>query len=263
MSNEAVSEAARLLREAEATTTPCAPVRELLGTDDVDAAYAVQAANLELAVAGGRRVVGRKIGLTNPVVQQQLGVDQPDFGTLFADMGVADGVTIDSARVIQPRAEAEIALVLGSDLDRTDNAVLDVLAAVDHALPALEIVDSRITDWDIGIVDTVADNGSSALFVVGSSPRRLAEFDIRAVPMTMTVNGEAASRGAGSSCLENPLEATIWLANTLAGLGTPLRAGDLVLTGALGPMVAVGPGDEVSADLGPLGTVTTRFSARG
>ena len=240
---------------------PCAPVRDLLGEDDLVAAYAVQQINCDLEVAAGRRIVGRKIGLTSPAVQAQLGVDQPDFGTLFADTAYADGTPIPIERLLQPRVEAEVALVLSRALDHGQHTMIDVINAVDCALPALEIVDSRIAGWDIRITDTIADNGSSALFVVGSRPVGLGELDLRALEMTMQVNGEVRSHGNGAACLGNPLNAAMWLADTLAALGTPLQAGDIVLTGALGPMVDVHAGDAVHADLGPLGTVSTRFSA--
>lgn len=238
----------------------CEPIRDLVPVEQLDEAYEVQQLLTDEAVASGRRIVGRKIGLTNPAVQAQLGVDQPDFGTLFSDMGYADGVEIPMSRLIQPRVEAEVALVLDEDLDQGSINVVDVINATAYALPALEIVDSRIQDWDIRITDTIADNGSSALYVVGSRPVSLAGVDLRAVEMVMQVNGEEVSSGTGAACLDNPLNAAVWLANTLCRVGTPLRAGDIVLTGALGPMVAVGAGDSVAATISGLGTVNARFS---
>ncbi len=259
--DQTVAEAAEALRRAEADRTPIAPIRDRFAADDIDGAYAVQATNVAAGLAAGRRIVGRKVGLTNPVVQQQLGVDQPDFGTLFADMASADGVEIDSGRLIQPRVEAEVALVLAEDLDQQTITIIDLLRATAYALPSLEIVDSRIQDWDIRITDTVADNGSSAMFVVGNTPVPLSAVDLRAVTMTMKVNDEVASQGNGAACLDNPLHAAIWLADAMVANDTPLRAGDVVLTGALGPMVSVGPGDTVWAEITGLGTVETRFSA--
>lgn len=261
MNTDVIAAAATNLRNAAHSGAPCAPVRELFDPTDLETAYAVQLRNVEADVAEGRRIVGRKIGLTNPAVQAQLGVDQPDFGTLFSDMAYADGVEIDSGRLLQPRVEAEVALVLDAGLTGPDINVLDVMAATAFALPALEIVDSRITDWDIGITDTIADNGSSALFVVGSSPTPLDSVDLRQVTMTMAVNDETKSEGNGAACLDNPLHAAVWLARALVEVDAPLQAGDIVLTGALGPMVSVGPGDAVTARIEGLGEVSTRFSA--
>lgn len=255
-----IAAAAQRLREAAALGTPCPPIRDLIDLDDPDGAYAVQQVNTDTDVESGRRIVGRKIGLTNPAVQAQLGVDQPDFGTLFSDMAYADGVEIPFSRLIQPRAEAEVALVLDEDLDRPDLNVIDLINATAYALPALEIVDSRIAEWDIRFVDTVADNGSSALYVVGSQPVSLAEVDLLGIEMSMNVNGEQVSQGSGAACLFNPLNAAVWLANTLVRVGTPLRMGDIVLTGALGPMVSVGIGDAVEAEITGLGTVRTTFA---
>lgn len=261
VSPDAIAEAATALRTAADTGIPCAPIRDIIGENaSMEVAYAVQQANLDLATSEGRRISGRKIGLTAVSVQKQLGVDKPDFGTLFADMAYADGVEVDSERLIQPKVEAEVALVLGETLDLGTHTVHDIIAATAFALPALEIVDSRIADWNIRFVDTVADNASSGLYSVGSQPLALSEFDVRQVPMTLTVNGQKVSTGHGSACLGNPLQAAVWLADMLSSIGTPLQAGDVVLTGALGPMAEVKPGDEVTADLGPLGTVTSSFS---
>lgn len=261
MSNQAiVIEAADRLVQAEQTRVPCAPVRELIDSVDVDTAYRVQDEITRRGVGGGRRIVGRKIGLTNPAVQAQLGVGQPDFGTLFADMAYPSGVELPSDRLIQPRGEAEIALVLGAGLDRTDTTILELIAAVDYAAAAIEIVDSRIAGWDIGITDTVADNGSSGLFVIGNRPVPLAEVDVRGVQMAMSVNGEVVSEGDGAACLDNPLNAALWLANELSRRGNPLGAGDIILTGALGPFREIGPGDSITAELSGLGSVTCRLS---
>lgn len=260
MSNEAIEEAASMLRNAAATGEACSPVREVLGTTtDLAMAYAVQRMNLDAAIAVGRRVCGRKIGLTSVAVQQQLGVDQPDYGALFADMCLADGVAIPAGSMIAPRVEAEVALVLGHDLDKGRHCVVDIIDAVAYALPALEVVDSRIRDWDISLVDTIADNASCGMFVVGSQPRSLADFDIRGVAVDLYRNEEVKSTGTGSACLGNPLHAALWLADTMSGLGNPLRAGEIIMTGALGPMIPFEAGDEIRADMGALGTVSTRY----
>ncbi|MEV0170162.1 fumarylacetoacetate hydrolase family protein [Streptomyces sp. NPDC050803] len=257
------SAVADVLDEATRTGIPCPPVRSLLPEGDIEAAYAVQRLYVERGLAAGRRPVGRKIGLTSPAVQRQLGVGQPDFGALFADMAVPEGERIAPGRLLQPKIEAEVALVLGADLPHRDPTVADLLRATAFALPALEIVDSRIVGWDISIVDTVADNASCGLFVLGGTPVPLDRVDLRAVGMTLTRNGETVSRGTGADCLGSPLTAALWLASALAGLGDPLRAGDIVLTGALGPMAVAAEGDTFTAHIEGLGTVTTVFGTEG
>lgn len=258
----AMQKAADALSEAERTGVACAPVRQWFDPGDVRAAYAVQQLNAGRAISQGRRVVGRKIGLTSAAVQRQLGVAQPDFGVLFADMVVPDGGRIAAGRLLQPKVEAEVALVLGSDLALRDCTVVDVLRAVDFALPALEVVDSRIAEWDISIVDTIADNASSGLFVLGGSPVPLSRVDLREVRMTLHRNGEQVSQGSGADCLGGPLNAAVWLATALAEVGDPLRAGDVVLTGALGPVAAASAGDRFETRISDLGSVRVSFDTR-
>ncbi|MBL7487653.1 2-keto-4-pentenoate hydratase [Frankia sp. AgB1.9] len=256
-----VGVAAERLAAAERAGVPCAPVRDLFAPADLAAAYAVQRVNVERGVAAGRRIVGRKTGLTSKAVQRQLGVDQPDFGALFADMCVADGDEIPARRLLQPKVEAEVALVLGADLPDPRTTVVDVLRVVEFALPALEIVDSRVAGWDITIVDTVADNASCGLFVLGATPVPLDRVDLRTVEMRLSRGEDVVSRGTGADCLGGPLNATVWLAATLAAAGDPLRAGDVVLTGALGPMVAAVPGDVFETEITGLGSARTRFAS--
>jgi 2-keto-4-pentenoate hydratase len=258
-----IAAAAAELSEAYRTSRPCPPLRErLLPVGDVATAYAVQRAQVRQWLAAGRRLVGAKIGLTNPTVQRQLGVDQPDFGVLTADMAVPDGEQVSLCQLLYPRVEAEIAFVLGADLDVTRPTTVDVIRAVDHLLPAIEIVDSRITDWDISIVDTVADNASSGKFVLGTRPVQLAEVDLRECGMVLEQAGRPVSVGAGAACLGNPLHALAWLAGTLAEAGSPLRAGDVVLSGALGPMVPVTPHAAYEARISGLGSVRVRFDGQ-
>ncbi len=260
MPDSAVAAAAERLRIAAEAGEPCEPIRDLIPESDLGGAYEVQRVNTQLAVAAGRRIVGRKIGLTNPAVQAQLGVDQPDFGTLFAEMAFTDGAEVPWTGLIQPRIEAEVALVLGADLDHSTHTVVDVINATAYALPALEIVDSRIREWDIRITDTIADNGSSARFVLGTKPVPLEAVDLRSVQMTMSLNEKEVSSGSGAACLGNPLNAACWLADVLSQSGDPLGKGDIVLTGALGPMVAVAPGDSVEAAITGLGTCSASFA---
>ncbi|UGQ11839.1 fumarylacetoacetate hydrolase family protein [Yinghuangia sp. ASG 101] len=259
---DAVVRAADILAEASRTGVPCPPVRDLFAAEDIEAAYAVQRLGLTRGEAVGRRPVGRKIGLTSPAVQRQLGVDQPDFGALFADMRVPDGGLVAADRLLQPKIEAEVAFVLGRDLPGAGATASDVARAVAYAMPALEIVDSRIAGWDIGIVDTVADNASCGLFVLGT-PIPADGLDPSTVRMTMTRNGETASEGTGADCLGSPFHAAAWLADALALRGDALRAGDIVLTGALGPMTVCAPGDRFEAHISSLGGVAVGFEAEG
>lgn len=256
-----ISEAADRLRQAHDAGVACEPVADLLDGASIGDAYAVQDVNTERWIADGRRLVGRKIGLTSTVVQRQLGVDQPDYGMLYADMAADEGGDIDMGRLLQPRAEAEIAFVLGRDLPNPDTTVAEVLRAIEFAVPAIEVVDSRIADWRIGIIDTIADNASSGLFVLGSSPVALGSFDPINCGMVMELRGEPVATGAGRACLGSPVSAAAWLARTMASVGRPLSAGDVVLSGALGPMVPIQPGDVFEARISGLGSVTAAFSA--
>jgi 2-keto-4-pentenoate hydratase len=243
--------AARL--RAAYTTGAVPPLRDGLAPDDAAGAYAIQALNTAHWQAEGRRISGRKIGLTAKAVQAQLGVSQPDFGVLFTDMEIPDGGSLDPAHTLQPKVEAEVALILAHPLNNPNATLEDIIAATAYAVPALEIVDSRIADWKISFADTVADNGSSAFYVLGTEPKKLDGLDLYTCGMAMTVNGEIVSLGAGAACLGHPLNAALWLVRTLAGFGDGLRAGDVILTGALGPMVALKPGDTVEAQVGGLG----------
>jgi 2-keto-4-pentenoate hydratase len=258
MTRESYEAVARRLREAY-TKGPVPPLRDWLAPTDAQGAYAVQAINTRFWEAQGRRIVGRKAGLTAEAVQKQLGVDQPDFGVLFDDMRVADGGRLDPARCIQAKAEAEIAFVLGADLLSPDASPEDVAAAIASAHAAIEIVDSRIADWKITFADTVADNGSSAFFVLAEEGMPLAGLDLEGAAMTMSVNGAVASTGIGAAALGNPLNAAAWLARTLAQAGEPLNAGDILLAGALGPMVTLHPGDEVHAEVAGIGSCSFTF----
>lgn len=254
----AVRAADRLLGAARSGLA-CPPVRDLIDPLDVQSAYRVQQELIRRRVAAGAHVAGRKIGLTSRAVQRQLGVERPDFGVLLDDMQFADDDVIPIERLIQPRAEAEIAFVLNRDIRAGDLTPAAVRAAVDHAVAAIEVVDSRIAGWDISLADTVADNASSGLFVLGGRPLDLSHFEPRDARMSMTINGRPASLGSGRDCLGDPLAALAWLARTVVEFGEPLRAGQVVLSGALGPMAPVGAGDVVRADISGLGTVTARF----
>jgi 2-keto-4-pentenoate hydratase len=259
--NEQVQAAAQAIAGAYTTGIGCAPVKELLAPHGIAGAYAAQEILTRRALAADRKLIGRKIGLTSKAVQTQLGVDQPDYGMLFADMEVAEHEEIAPHRFIAPKVEAEIAFVLGGDLTDPDVTLGQVIRAIDFALPAVEIVDSRIADWKISILDTIADNASSGAYVLGGSPVKLDAFDLRMCGMVMEHQGQQVSVGCGAACLGNPLAAALWLARTMAAAGRPLAAGDVVLSGALGPMVPVTPGAAYQARINGLGSVNLRFGA--
>ncbi|WNM34764.1 fumarylacetoacetate hydrolase family protein [Streptomyces sp. Li-HN-5-11] len=259
LSEAHVEQAARRLVRAAAEGVPCAPVRDLIGADDLDAAYAVQQRIVRDRIRGGAVVVGRKIGLTSSAVQRQLGVDRPDFGILFEDMAYLGGDTIPIESVQQPRVEAEIAFVLARDLADGPLDIAQVRAAIAYAVPALEVCGSRIENWDIRFADTVADNASCGAFVLGPRRMTLRDFTPRDVVMSMTVDGTEVSTGNGAACLGDPLEAVAWLARQVRDLGEPLLAGQVILSGALGPMHPVVAGNKVTARITPLGAVTVTF----
>lgn len=255
-----LQQAADSLRQAHDARSMCDPVRGLLNGGTPEDAYAVQDLNTEQWLNEGRRLIGRKIGLTSAAIQRQLGVDQPDYGMLYADMAFADGEEVPLDRLIQPKVEGEIAFYLGGDLDGDGLTSADVMAAVDYVVAAVEIVDSRVKDWDIRLIDTIADNASSGVYTLGSQPRKLTGLDLRLCGMVIEHKGEPVSVGAGAACLGNPLTATLWLARKMVDVGRPLRKGDLVLSGALGPMVTVTPGAAYECRISGLGSVHVNFS---
>ncbi len=256
-----ITRAAAALREARATRMPIARISETFGIRTLDDAYAVAALNTSLRVARGGRIVGRKVGLTSAAVQRQLGVDQPDFGVLFADMEFLDGDEVPMARLIQPKAEAEVAFVAGRDLCGGVPSYSEFLAALAYALPALEIVDSAIAGWTLTLADTVADNASCGLYVLGNQPVAIGQLRSSELGLQLDRNGRTEAIGSGSACLGHPLRAAYWLARTLAARGEGLRAGDVILSGALGPMVPAVAGDLLQATIGALGTVSCRMAS--
>jgi 2-oxopent-4-enoate/cis-2-oxohex-4-enoate hydratase len=230
------------------------------GLVTVDDAYAVQQHNVARRIARGERLVGRKVGITSKAVMEWLGVDQPDFGALLDTMAVDDGGTCKVSSLIAPRVEGEVAFVLARDLDDPRTTAVDVVDATAWIAASIEIIDSRVKDWKIKLADTIADNASSARFVVSSTKASLQGLDLPLVGCALRKNGRVASSGAGAACLGNPVNAVAWLARTLAARGTPLKAGDVVLSGALCPVVPVAAGDVVELDVAGVGRCSVRFA---
>jgi 2-keto-4-pentenoate hydratase len=252
--------AATALREARSQRKPIAPVSTAFDVQGIEAAYAVAELNTKARLASGARIVGKKVGLTSRAVQQQLGVDQPDFGVLFDDMEFLNGQDIGTSLLMQPKVEAEVAFIIGRDLAGKTPSWAEFLVSVAYAVPALEIVDSAIADWKISLVDTVADNASCGVYVLGDQPVSIGAVALGELGMQMTRNGQVVSVGTGAACLGHPLRAAFWLARTMAERGAGLRAGEVILSGALGPMVPIAAGDVIHADLGTLGSVACRMT---
>lgn len=250
-----IQQAADALHQARQDRAPIPRISESHGITGLDDAYAVADVNTQRALAAGRVISGKKIGLTSVAVQKQLGVDQPDFGVLFADMEYVSGMAVPVSTLIQPKAEGEVAFVMGKDLEG-DLTWGRFLSAIEYALPAIEIVDSAIQDWRITLVDTVADNASCGLYVLGADPKRLSDVTLPECSMRFLRNGELSSAGSGAACLGHPLNAAWWLAQTMQKMGAPLRAGDVVLSGALGPMFPIRAGEGLQLEVEGLGRVT-------
>lgn len=255
-----VSQIADILKKADQSKTPCPPIRGYFEGKDLEKAYRVQEFIRDEKILNGQRIVGKKIGLTSKKVQAQLGVDEPDFGVLLDKMQIRDGDMLLFHELMQPKAEAEIAFVLKKDLNERKPSIEDIKSAIDHALIAIEIVGSRIENWNIQITDTIADNASASHFVLGGKKTALEKLDLENCQMQLWVNGKLASEGTGKACLGNPLNAVLWLADKMAEIKNPLKKGEIVLSGALGPMVDIKPGDKVEAEIDGLGEV--RFCVR-
>lgn len=254
--NDRLFAAATALREARKQRKSIDKVSVTHDIQGLDEAYSVAQINTDFKLNQGMRIVGKKVGLTSKAVQQQLGVDQPDFGILFEDMMVLEGESVKVSQLIQPKAEAEIAFVLAADISDVVPTWGEFLIKVAYALPALEIVDSAIHDWKITLEDTVADNASCGLFVLGQQPIAIDQFNFATLAMRMEKNGEVVSLGSGAACLGHPLRAAWWLAKTMVERGISLKAGEIILSGALGPMVNVQAGDVIHVDIGELGSIS-------
>ncbi|MCY1388965.1 2-hydroxyhexa-2,4-dienoate hydratase [compost metagenome] len=238
-----------------------APLTNRYPAITLDDAYRISLRFLARREASGERVIGKKIGVTSRAVQEMLDVHQPDFGFLTERMQVADGsdVSFAACNLVQPRAEGEIAFILGEDLHGPGITAEDVLAASEWVLPCFEIVDSRIENWKIRIQDTVADNASCGVFALGQQRVNPRDLDLAKVELQMFKNGQPAGSGLGSAVQGHPCAAVAWLANTLGELGIPFRKGEIILSGALAPLVPVVPGDEISLTLSGLGDSRLRF----
>jgi 2-keto-4-pentenoate hydratase len=250
---------AALLLNAYATRTPVPPLTQTYDGLTLDDAYAVQQIQIASRLAAGAGIVGYKVGLTSEPMRQQFGVNDPDFGHLLTDMAYMADAQVLVSHFLQPRAEPEIALVLGRPLRGPRVTVTDVAAATSAVVPAIEIIDSRIADWKISLLDTVADNASSGGFVLGQSPVPLEHLDLSLTGCVLRRNGRIAATGAGAAVLGSPLHAAAWLANELIGRGAQLEPGHVILTGSITAAIPVTAGDAVTASFDRLGSVTAVF----
>ena len=248
-----------LLIEAEETLIGTSPLTSAEPELTVEEAYYIQLENVKKKVAQGQTIVGKKIGLTSKAMQDLLGVDEPDYGHLLDSMVVENGSAVPKQKVLQPRVEGEIAFVLKKELKGPNVTTLDVLQATDYILPAIEVVDSRVKDWKIKLPDTIADNASSAFYALGGKPIKIEEVDLELLGMVLTKNGKLVNTGVGAAALGNPAQCVAWLANRLADFDIPLRAGEVILSGALSAAVDAEEGDTFTAKFAHLGEVSIHF----
>ncbi len=252
------AEATRLL-EAYRTTDPIEPLIDRHPSMTLDDAYSIQSLQVEHWRKSGAAIRGHKVGLTSRAMQKQIGVDQPDFGVLRDDMFFPESTAVDTAMFLQPRVEPEIAFILNRELHGPGVTIADAIRAIAWVVPAIELIDSRIRDWRIGFYDTVADNASSGAVVLGSNARRLDGLDLRAMGCILLRNGRIIATGAGAAVLGSPLNALIWLANTLGERGVAIESGAVVLPGSITKSVPVSRGDVISARYSSLGQITVPF----
>jgi 2-oxopent-4-enoate/cis-2-oxohex-4-enoate hydratase len=247
------------LYEALVSRVPVAPLTERGEDFSIEDAYRVQERLVSRRIDAGERIVGKKVGATSKAVQTMLDVHQPDFGMLLDGMLFGDGDAIPMDTLIQPKAEGEIAFFLRHDLMGPGLTVADVLRATEGVMPCMEVVDSRVKDWKIRIQDTVADNASCGVLVLGDrlvDPRRV---DLATCGLVVEKNGDVAVTGAGAAVLGHPANGVAWLANTLGRLGIPLKAGEIILSGAMAPLVPIAAGDNLRITVGGIGGCTVRF----
>ena len=258
LSDQRITEIAAALHQAMRERCAIAPITETNPGIEVDDAYRISRAFIALREAAGERVIGKKIGVTSPAVQEMLGITQPDFGFLTDAMWCRDGV-VDTGRLIAPRAEAEIGFRLNSDLKGPGVTPADVLAATESVMACFEIVDSRIRDWRIRIGDTIADNASCGVFILGGDEVPVSGLELKDIHVRVTKNGEFLSEGFGTSVQGAPENAVAWLANRLGEYGIPLRAGEIILSGSLVPLADAAAGDVFHMSMPGLGEAQAQF----
>lgn len=258
MSQDRFEEVAAKLKNAERSCVSIEPIFKSNTDLEISDAYKIQLINIDKELSEGRKITGKKIGLTSLAVQSALGVNQPDFGHLLDSMEVKNN-TIKRSTMLQPKVEGEIAFILKEDIKGPNATIEDVLNATEYVSAAIEIVDSRIADWKIGIVDTVADNASSGRYVFSDKKVDPKTIDLKSVKMDFYKNGELANSGFGSATLGDPLYCVAWLANTLHQYGVVLKKGEIVLSGALSAMLVAEAGDEFTAKFTELGDVAVKF----
>lgn len=254
-----VKELSNRLAAAKESGRGISPLTESYPDLDVEDAYRIQLETVRKELEMGKRIVGKKIGLTSLAMQKLLGVDEPDYGHLFDDMVVENGGAVAADQLLQPKVEAEIAFILKEDLKGPGVTALDVLKATKYVLPALEIVDSRIQDWKIKLADTIADNASSGMYVLGGKPARVDEVDLTLIGMLLTKNGKLVNTGVGAAALGHPATCVAWLANKLSEFDIPLKAGEVILSGALSAAVDAKKGDVFTARFAHIGEVSVHF----
>ncbi|MED4884497.1 2-keto-4-pentenoate hydratase [Bacillus smithii] len=247
------------LLDAEKTRKGIEPFTKTYPQLTEEEAYQIQLLNIQKKLNAGEKIVGKKIGLTSLAMQTLLGVNEPDYGHLLDGMILENHGILSWQKVCQPKVEAEIAFVLKKDLTGPNVTEVDVLLATDYIVPALEIVDSRIRDWDIQLIDTVADNASSGFFVLGGSPTSIADLDLTIIGMALYKNGELINTGAGAAAMGHPAKCVAWLANKLHDYGISLKEGEVILSGALSAAVAAEPGDYFHAKLSHIGEISMKF----
>lgn len=260
MLSDAVREAlAADLAEAEDARVPLSPLTAAHPGIDVVDAYEIQLINIRRRLSAGATVVGHKVGLSSEAMQTMMGVDEPDYGHLLADMEVFEDVPVPAANYLYPRVEVEVGFILADDLPGAGCTEDDVLAATAAFAPAIELIDSRISDWKIALCDTIADNASSAGFVLGTARVSPKDVDITGIDAVLTRNGEVVAEGRSDAVLGNPVTAVAWLARKVDGFGVRLKAGDIVLPGSCTRAIDARPGDEFTADFAGLGGVRLSF----
>ena len=247
------------LRDAEVERAPIPPLRDTWTDIDVVDSYEIQLLNIRRRLEAGARVNGHKVGLSSRAMQEMMGVDEPDYGHLLSDMEVFSDQPVDAGRYCYPRVEVEVAFVLGESLPGEGCSEEDVIRATEYVAPAIELIDSRVLDWNIKIADTIADNASSAGYILGPERVRPEDVDLKAIEAVLIRNGEKVAEGRSDAVLGNPVTAVSWLADKVASFGVTLEAGHVILPGSVHRAIDVRPGDEFVADFQDFGSVHLSF----